>query len=139
MTTAVPDRSSFANWLDGYRRAWVDRNADEAAKMFTEDAIYREHAFQTPFTGRQAIRRYWATVTATQSDIELRYGPMIVADRSVAVEWWANLRNGGAPITLAGEFFLLFADSGLCRELREYWVFKEGRIEPPDWWQDDAR
>ena len=139
MTTAVPDQSSFANWLERYRRAWIERSADDAARLFTEDAIYREHPFQTPFAGRQAIRRYWATVTATQSDIELRYGPMIVADRSVAVEWWANLRNSGAPVTLAGEFFLLFTDSDLCRELREYWVFKEGRVEPPDWWQDHVR
>jgi hypothetical protein len=139
MTTAEPARSSFANWLERYRRAWIERNADDAVKLFTEDAIYREHAFQAPFAGRQAIGRYWATVTATQSDIELRYGPLIAADRSVAVEWWANLQNGGAPITLAGEFFLLFTDSGLCRELREYWVLKEGRVEPPDWWQDHAR
>jgi hypothetical protein len=46
-----------------------------------------------------------------------RYGPLIVSGHHVAVEWWANLRNGGAPVTLAGEFFLSFAASGLCREL----------------------
>jgi hypothetical protein len=52
------------------------------------------------------------------------------------VEWWVNLRNASTPITLAGEFFLLFNDLGLCRELREYWTVTEGRVEPPDWWQD---
>ena len=138
-TPDVPDHARFASWLERYRRAWIERNAADAGELFTADAVYREQPFQPPFVGREAIRQYWATVTATQSEIELAYGPMIVGDRSVAVEWWANLRNGGAPITLAGEFFLLFTESGLCRELREYWAFKEGRVEPPDWWQDSVR
>ena len=78
----------------------------------------------------------WARVTATQSEIEMRYGPLIVGDGRVAVEWWVNLRNAGTQITLAGEFFLLFTDGGQCRELRESWTVTEGRVEPPDWWQD---
>ena len=35
---------------------------------------------------------------------------------------------------LAGEFLLLFADTGECRELREYWTLTQGRIEPPPGW-----
>jgi hypothetical protein len=132
MTPDVTDHARIANWLERYRRAWIDRNAISAGELFTADAVYREQPFQAPFVGRQAIRQYWATVTATQTEIELRYGPLIVSGHHVAVEWWANLRNGGAPVTLAGEFFLSFAESGLCRELREYWAFTEGRVEPPD-------
>ena len=132
MTPEVTNHAGIANWLERYRRAWIDRNAISAGELFTADAVYREQPFQAPFVGRQAIEQYWATVTATQSDIELRYGPLIVSGHQVAVEWWANLRNGGAPVTLAGEFFLSFAESGLCRELREYWAFTEGRVEPPD-------
>ena len=134
MTPDVLDRAHVSNWLEGYRRAWIERNAADAAELFTEDAVYREQAFQAPFVGREAIRRYWATVTATQSEIELRYGPLIVGDAGAAVEWWVNLRNSGAPVTLAGEFFLLFAPGGQCRELREYWALTEGRVEPPAWW-----
>jgi hypothetical protein len=78
-------------------------------------------------------------VTATQSQIEMRYGPLIVDGRQVAVEWWVNLLNGSAPITLAGEFLLLFTDGGQCRELREYWALTEGRVEPPDWWEGGVR
>lgn len=134
MTPDVPDLALFVNWLERYRRAWTERNAADAGELFTKDAIYREQPFQTPLVGREAIERYWATVTATQSEIEMRYGPLIVSGRRVAVEWWVNLRNGGAPITLAGEFFLLFTDGGQCRELREYWTLTEGRVEVPDWW-----
>ena len=52
----------------------------------------------------------------------------------MAVEWWANLQTTGGPITLAGEFLLLFAGTGECRELREYWVLTQARVEPPQGW-----
>lgn len=121
-------------WLEDYRRAWVDRNADAAAELFTEDAIYREQPFKPPFSGRGAIRQYWATVTQAQSSVELRYGSPVVEGRRVAVEWWANLVNDGSPITLAGEFLLSFDEHGRCRELREYWTLTDGRVDPPPGW-----
>ena len=52
----------------------------------------------------------------------------------MAVEWWATLRNDGAPLTLAGEFLLRFDDDGLCRELREYWAISERKADPPPGW-----
>jgi hypothetical protein len=121
-------------WLEGYRRAWVRRDPDAAAALFTRDAVYQEQAFQPAYVGRDAIRGYWATVTATQSDVELRYGTPVIERRKAAVEWWANLRNGGADVTLAGEFMLTFARGGLCSSLREYWFFAEGRLSPPPGW-----
>ena len=124
----------YDEWLERYRKAWIERDADLAGSLFTEDAIYREQPFQKPFVGRDAIRQYWYTVTRGQSAIELTYGAPVVAGRRVAVEWWANLLKDGNPITLAGEFLLTFDDNGQCRELREYWIATEGRVTPPDGW-----
>ena len=121
-------------WLEQYRRAWIQRDADAAAELFTEDAVYREQPFQEPFRGRDAIRQYWSTVTRGQSAIELQYGVPVVDGQRVAVEWWANLLNDGAPLTLAGEFLLLFDEHGRCRELREYWVLTSSRVHPPAGW-----
>jgi len=125
---------AYADWLERYRRAWIDRDADAASRLFTEDATYREQPFQPPFVGRAAIREYWARVTASQTGVELRYGQAIVDGRRLAVEWWANLQTDGGSLTLAGEFLLLFAETGECRELREYWVLTQERIEPPSGW-----
>jgi hypothetical protein len=125
---------SVEAWLEGYRRAWVRRDPDAAAALFTADAVYQEQAFEPAYVGREAIRGYWATVTATQSDVELRYGAPVVAGRKAAVEWWTNLRDAGADVTLAGEFMLTFARGGLCSSLREYWFFAEGRLSPPPGW-----
>ena len=124
----------YADWLARYRRAWMERDADAASRLFTEDAVYREQPFQAPFVGRAAIREYWSRVTASQTGVELRYGRSIVDGPRLAVEWWANLQTSDGPLTLAGEFLLLFADSGECRELREYWVLAQGRVEPPAGW-----
>jgi len=131
MTTAEHD---YAGWLERYRVAWIERDAEAASGLFTEDAVYREQPFQDAFVGRAAIRDYWSRVTASQTRVELRYGRAIVDGRRLAVEWWANLETTGGPITLAGEFLLLFADSGECRELREYWLLTQARIEPPPGW-----
>jgi len=124
----------YAEWLERYRRAWIERDADAAGRLFTDDAIYREQPFQPPFVGRVAIQDYWARVTASQTKVELRYGRSIVDGPRLAVEWWANLETADGPLTLAGEFLLRFSGSGQCQELREYWILSQGRIEPPPGW-----
>jgi hypothetical protein len=125
---------AYSDWLERYRRAWIERDADAASQLFTEDALYREQPFQPAFVGRKAIRDYWSTVTASQKSVELRYGRAVVDGQRVAVEWWANLQTDNGPLTLAGEFLLSFADSGQCRELREYWLLTQARVEPPQGW-----
>jgi len=122
------------DWLDGYRTAWEGRDPDAAAALFTEDATYLEQPYQAAFQGRDGVRDYWAGVTATQEDVQFRYGTPIVDGRRAAVEWWVTMRNGGVDITLAGEFFLQFDEAGLCRDLREYWHFGEGRLTPQPGW-----
>ena len=46
----------YVDWLARYRRAWIERDADAASRLFTEDATYREQPFQAPFVGRTAVR-----------------------------------------------------------------------------------
>jgi ketosteroid isomerase-like protein len=121
-------------WLDRYGRAWEERDADAAAALFTADAVYREQPSDEPYRGREGVHAYWSRVTATQSDIRFRAGRAVGSGAHAAAEWWVTLRNEGADVTLAGEFFLVFDESGLVRELREYWHFHPGIVEPPAGW-----
>jgi hypothetical protein len=121
-------------WLDAYRRAWIERDADAAAMLFTEDATYAERPYQDAFVGRKAVRDYWTRVTAVQSGIEMKYGSPITVGNRTAVEWWTTLTNDGVPITIAGAFILTFDESGLCRTLREYWLLVEGSKTPMKGW-----
>ncbi len=125
---------NVVRWMDGYKAAWENRDPNAAAALFTEDSSYREEPYAEPFVGRTGVRDYWTRVTATQEDIAFRYGTPVVEDDRAAVEWWVTMRNGGADVTLAGEFLLRFDEGGLCRELREYWHFSPGRQNPPAGW-----
>ena len=125
---------SVQEWLAGYRKAWVERDAEAAAMLFTEDSQYREQPFQDAFQGVEGVRDYWARVTATQADVALDWGTPITDGDHTAVEWWVRLTNAGEPVTLAGSMTLLFAPDGRCRELREYWHYAPEQVSPPQGW-----
>jgi uncharacterized protein (TIGR02246 family) len=121
-------------WLAAYRKAWMERDPDAAAALFTPDASYTEQPYQQPFAGSDGVRAYWARVTATQASVEMKFGRPITVGDVTAVEWWTTLANDGVPITLAGCFMLRFDAAGKCRALREYWHFVEGTQQPQPGW-----
>jgi ketosteroid isomerase-like protein len=122
------------SWLEAYRRAWEEADADAAAALFTEDATYRSNIFQDAYEGRDGVRRYWEDVTATQEDVRVAMGrPFMDGDR-VAAEFWTTMRSDGADITLPGCLLLRFDEDGLCAALREYWHVEQGRLDPPAGW-----
>jgi ketosteroid isomerase-like protein len=123
-------------WIDAYERAWEERDADAAAAIFTPDAIYRDHPLQPPHVGQEGVRSYWANVTSTQDQVDVRFGAPVIApdSRRAAVEWWVTMLNGGAEVTLNGVLVLRFAEDGRCDELREAWFFEAGHHQPPEGW-----
>lgn len=122
------------SWLDAYRRAWEDKDAEAAAALFDERATYRSNIFQEPYVGRDGVREYWQTVTPTQEDVRVRMGAPFADGDRVAAEFWTTMRSDGAEITLPGCLLLRFGDDGLCLALREYWHVEPGRLEPPPEW-----
>ncbi len=121
-------------WIEAYGRAWEAREPDAAAALFTEDAVYRAHPFREPHLRPDGIRAYWAQATATQEDVQVRFGAPIVSGERVAVEWWTTMRAEGEEVTIPGCLLLRFAADGRCEELREYWHVEPGRNEPPAGW-----
>jgi ketosteroid isomerase-like protein len=121
-------------WLEGYARAWEEGDAEAAASLFTEDAVYRSHPFREAHVGTEGIRAYWTRATSTQEDVSVRYGDPVAAGDKLAVEWWATFRDDGEEVTLPGILLLRFAPDGRCEELREYWHLEDGRTDPPDGW-----
>ena len=121
-------------WIDAYSRAWVEADSDAAAALFTDDASYRWHPLREPEVGRDGVRSYWETVTATQSDVQVRFGGPVESGRRTAVEFWTIMRNEGEFVTLPGLMLLRFDSDGLCEELREYWNLEPGSHDPPQSW-----
>ena len=123
-------------WVDGYGRAWSERDADAAAALFADGCSYLAHPTAEPYRGPDGVRAYWAEVTATQEHPDVRMGrPIVSADgRRAAVEFWVRMLNGGEAVSVIGILFLRFAEDGLCEELRETWHFEMGDHAPPQGW-----
>jgi ketosteroid isomerase-like protein len=118
-------------WAERYARAWMEADDDAAGALFTDDATYRSDPFHEPHRGRDAIRRYWREVTATQANVEVAVGRPVVVGRRAVVEWWTQMDSDGTPVTLPGALILDFDEGGLCRALREYWNLEVGTRLPP--------
>jgi hypothetical protein len=124
----------LADWIEGYRRAWVERDPQAAAALFTEDASYRSSPFVEPNLGQEGVVAYWTQATSTQADVEVEMGEPLVEGNHAAVEWWTRMRADGDEITLVGCLLLRFAPDGRCEDLREYWNYESGRLPPHEGW-----
>jgi SnoaL-like domain len=125
----------LADWIEGYRRAWAENDAELLLTLFTEDASYRSSPFREPNLGHDAIRGYWASAAGTQRDVDVRMGEPLVNGNIVAVEWWTTMLDAeDGELTLPGCLLLQFAPDGRCFDLREYWNVEDGRREPHDGW-----
>jgi hypothetical protein len=122
----------LADWINGYRRAWEQNDAELLVSLFTEDASYRSSPFREPHVGHDGIRAYWARAAGTQQEVEVRMGEPVVDGNVVAVEWWATMDD--AVVTLPGCLLLQFGPDGRCFDLREYWNVEAGRRPPHDGW-----
>ncbi|MGI8518487.1 MAG: nuclear transport factor 2 family protein [Acidimicrobiia bacterium] len=121
-------------WIEDYRLAWVNRDPDAAAALFTSEATYRSNIFEDPHLGQDGVRTYWASVTSGQSEVDVRMGRPFSDGQRVAVEFWATMNTGDGEITLPGCLLLDFDDAWHCRALREYWHVGPGRTKPPIGW-----
>jgi hypothetical protein len=115
--------SVLESWLARYKQAWEQRDPEQAAALFTENAPYRETPFDAPKAGRAGIRDYWATVTADQRNVDFKSAVVAVNGQTGVARWSASLTSAasGARVELDGVFVLTFDGNGLCSELREWW------------------
>ena len=121
-------------WVETYRQAWEECDAEKAASIFTDDSSYRSFIFEEPHIGRDGVRSYWSEVTSTQAEVQVTMGRPIVDGPRAAVEFWTTMENSGEEVTLVGCLLLTFDHDGRCRSLSEYYEFAEGRLDPPAAW-----
>lgn len=132
----------IGSWIKQCELAWCTKDADRAAELFVEDALYFPHVAEKPHRGRAQIRTYWGEVTATQREMNLRFSEPLIVGRRATVEWWAMFRDvklsqphADDRVTLPGCMVLRFAENGLCEELREYWYAVIGaHVSAPEGW-----
>jgi hypothetical protein len=124
-------RAGLTEWLDEYGRAWEERDADAAAALFTEDALYQWGPFGRKLRGRPVIREAWAEATDAQRNVEFGYEVLIASARGGVVRWWvaADLPERGVHSRNEGILRIAFDEDGLCNRFEEWYNSDE---EPLD-------
>lgn len=127
-------REHAERWAAAYAEAWRAGDPGAAARLYSEDAIYRSHPFREPARGRDAVREYSAAAYAAETGRVVRLGSPVAAGSSAAVEYWTTFTEDGAPKTLAGCALLSFDSTGAVTASREYWHMAHGTFDPPSGW-----
>ena len=127
----VTGRTAASRWISKYTEAWLKRDAKTVASLFAENAVYRSHPFRPEVKGRGEVLEYTVGAFDLDEVYEVRFGRPVVEGMRAAVEYWGVMKEDGKDVTIAGCVMLRFGKSGLCEELRDYWILKEGRISPP--------
>ncbi|MBP7147586.1 MAG: nuclear transport factor 2 family protein [Acidobacteria bacterium] len=114
-------------WLARYKRAWEEHDPEAAARLFAEDAVYRESPFQSALVGRAAIRGYWNEVARGQRDVSFAAEVLAGGEGRGIAHWSATFTRAGSGrrVELDGVFVLRFDEVGLCVELQEWWRRRE--------------
>lgn len=118
------DHASFTHWMDTIDRAWVNRDPQLAADLFTEDALYQENPFDEPLHGREAIYQYWAKLPQEQDQIEFDYKVLEVTPTTGIASWTATFVRlpSGIKSRLEGVLVATFAEgSNRAHDFREWW------------------
>jgi hypothetical protein len=115
-------RAGLSEWLDAYGAAWEGRDAEAAAELFTEDALYQWGPFGRRLRGRVMIREAWAEAVETQDNVEFGYEVLTATARGGIVRWWCSMELPLRKVRTRDEgiFRLAFDEDGLCTSLEEW-------------------
>ncbi|HSH70766.1 MAG TPA: methyltransferase domain-containing protein, partial [Deferrisomatales bacterium] len=117
------ERSRVLEVLGTYQEAWEGRDPEKILSIFTEDATYREKAFEEPASGHGGIRDSWLrTVVRGQADIRFTLLNLYVDGDTAVAEWEARFNDlkRGVPRHIREVAILEFRGGKIC-SLREYW------------------
>ena len=118
-------RDEVQRWLDDYVLAWKSYDAEQIGALFSENATYLYHPFDTdPLVGRDAIVGDWLENRDEPGSYEGAYQVYAVdGDRAVAVGQSRYMNPDGSFRTLYYNAYLLRFDAeGRCDEFTEYFM-----------------
>jgi uncharacterized protein (TIGR02246 family) len=117
------DPEPFKRWLDSYGHAWMDRDPEAAAALYTDDATYQVTPFDEPLRGRVAIHEYWDGVAKTQERIQFDFEVVTATAEHGIARWQASFVRVPSRLEtkLEGIFVIALDSDGRCQSLREWW------------------
>jgi hypothetical protein len=126
------DEAAVKRWLTDYVAAWTSYDPTAIAKLFSEDAVYRYHAWDElddATRGRDAIVASWLEEPDAEGTWTAEYRPWAVdGDRAVAVGVSRYFADDGKTIEQEyhNVFLLGFDSNGQCCEFTELYTLRPG-------------
>ena len=127
------ERAAVVDWLKAYMHAWETYSPEAIGDLFTENATYSFHPYDTPVTGRQAIVDAWLKDPDAPGTFSANYAPVAV-DGDVAVvngrsRYFTDSSRSEPAREWDNIFVIDFEQDGRCRSFREWWVAPRGQTE----------
>ncbi len=132
------DEDRIEEWLEKYKQAWENQDAELVATLFTENARYAVNPLENVLNTRQAIKAYWSAGAAgAQKDIKFDHELWSAANEMVIVHWTASFVRAATEerVNMDGVFRLGFVHGeggGLVCSLLEEWWFLAADLQSRD-------
>ena len=127
------DRAAVVDWLKGYVHAWETYSPDAIGDLFTEDASYSFHPYDTPVVGRQAIIEAWLKDPDAPGTFEANYEPIAIDGDVAVVNGRSRYFTDSSRSELTKEwdnlYVIEFDSDGRCRSFREWYVAPRGQTD----------
>ena len=127
------DRAAVVDWLKAYVHAWETYSPDAIGDLFTEDASYSFHPYDTPVVGRQAIIEAWLKDPDAPGTFEANYEPIAIDGDVAVVNGRSRYFKDSSRTELTKEwdniFVIEFDGDGRCRSFREWYVARRGQAD----------
>jgi ketosteroid isomerase-like protein len=122
----MTDRAMVRRWLAAYEGAWRAPGTENLARIFTEDASYRQSPYQEPVVGLGAIRRMWDAERDGPDEVFTLATDILAVDGPTAVVR-AEVRYGDPFRQEYRDLWIMqLEDDGRCRWFEE-WPFWPGQ------------
>ena len=127
MSSYLATVEEFTQWLRAYQAAWEGRDADAAAKLFTDDARYHWTPLVPPQQGPAEIAAAWGSAVSRQRDIRFTYSVFGVSGPTGMATWRADFTRlpDQFKVRIEGVLSADLAAAGKCRVFREWWHSSE--------------
>jgi len=123
------DTAHVQRWLDGYVQAWLAYEPAAIGALFSDDAEYRWHPWDTGddvARGREAIVASWMEEPDIAGAYEGEYRPLMVSgDDAVAVgitRYYVDASRAELEQEFHNLWVLRFADNGRCSSFTEWYM-----------------
>ena len=123
------DTQSVQRWLDAYSHAWLTYDPAEIAALFSEDAEYLYHPWDTGddvVRGRAAIIANWLENRDKAGAYRGEYHPLLVAGDQAVTTGMSWYYSDDTQTTLERAYHnlwsLRFDDAGQCRSFTDWYM-----------------